>query len=96
MNRPAPFGSSPTALALLGVSILVTAAIALAQLHLRADVFDPHWLSAFPYLFLFVDYPASLIVLCALTLGLLPPIQRVGLWLAHVFGRNPVWTACVA
>lgn len=96
MNRPTPFGSSPAALALLGVSILITAAIAFAQLHLRADVFDPHWLSAFYYLFLFVDYPASLVVLCTLILGLLPPIQRVGLWLAGVLGRNPVWTACIA
>lgn len=64
--------------ALCAVALIVTLGIVLFQMDMRSGLFDSSLVRIFYSLFLFQDYPASIIFVAVLLLGLVKPVQRIG------------------
>lgn len=79
--------------AFFGAALMVTGAVIALQLAGRREVFDVDSLLIFRRLFLFQDYPGSLLVVLTLILALFPQVQIAGLRLAAWFGEKPVVAA---
>lgn len=77
-------------------ALLVTWGIFALQNGLRADAFEPETMRIFPRLFLFEDYPATLVYVLALALGLVPAVQRAALALVGVLGERPLLACALA
>jgi hypothetical protein len=75
---------------------LVTAGIIFYQIDLRIGSVDATSLRIFYHLYLVQDYPAALLAVLLLLLGLLPPVQRRGLAMAEAMGANPGRAAMLA
>lgn len=87
-NAPAIIGFFALALA-LNIGIIVN------QMALRAGELNPEWVPIFPRLYLFQDYPAAMLYVLALILGLLPQFQQFGLRTARYMGEHPVAASAV-
>jgi hypothetical protein len=85
-NSPAIVGFCAIAMA-LDIGIIVN------QTLLRQGILSPEWVPIFPRLYLFQDYPASILYLPALLLGLVPIVQKTGAWVARSLGEHPVAVA---
>src|SRR6478672_7921068 len=77
-NAP-PLGIPAVVLALCFASLLGSTGIILYQLHLRSDVFLSGGLRIFYLLFMFHDYPAAVIAVGAVLLGLIPVSRSAGI-----------------
>ncbi|MCC7198206.1 MAG: hypothetical protein IT483_01700 [Gammaproteobacteria bacterium] len=77
-------------------ALVCTWCIFLLQNAMRADQFEPESLRIFPRLFLFEDYPATLLYLAALTLALVPAVQRAAVALIGILGSRPLLTCSAA
>lgn len=87
--------NDPPAVALCGLALLVTIAMVALQLSRRSQIFDPESVPIFERLFLFLDFPASLLYVVALLLAMVPAVQRAGSGLARALGKNPSLSALV-
>jgi hypothetical protein len=77
-------------------ALLLTVAVIALQLAGRGEVFDVEALLIFRRLFLFQDYPGSLLFILALILALLPQVQTAGFRLGAWLGTRPVVAAVLS
>lgn len=88
--------SEPGVVGAVVAGLLVTLGIFALQYGMRASNFDPASMRIFPRLFLVEDYPATLLLVAALAVGLLPAVQRAALSLVDGLGARPVLACAVA
>lgn len=81
--------------ALFALCVLVTVGIIAFQLGLRRGEFDPTLLRIYYRLYLFQDYPASLLLVGALVLAMLPPVQNAAFRLGLGLAERP-WLSALA
>lgn len=87
--------NDPAVIAFCALAVVVTVAIIASQMHLRTGVFDPTSVAIFNRLFLFQDYPGSLLFVVALLIGLTPVMQRAALTLSRWLGAHAPQVALV-
>lgn len=98
MNAPTRrlFGMPVPIVLLAGLALIVTALVVLYLLHVRSDVLMPDQLRIFFYLYLMLDYPAGLLSILVLAIGLVPSLQRLGVATMVAIGDRPFLTAAIA
>ena len=81
--------NNPNVIGVCILAMLITIAIVVWQTALRQGLLDAETVAIFYRLFLFIDYPGSLLFLSVLLLGLVPAAQRAGVVFARGLGMNP-------
>jgi hypothetical protein len=97
-HRPARplLWNEPCVVALCAVAIGISVGIVLFQANERQGLLDPSTVAIFYRLFLFQDYPASLLTIVALLVSLVPIVQQAGDRLAALIaGQRAIVVACV-
>jgi hypothetical protein len=77
-------------IAMFAAAAMVTIGIVMFQTSLRRGEFDPTLLRVYERLYLFQDYPGSLLLLAVLLLALIPAVQHVAMRCAVWAGERPV------
>jgi hypothetical protein len=82
--------NAPTVVGFCALAMAVTIAIIVNQMSLRAGALGPDYVPIFPRLYLFQDYPASMLYLLVLMAGLVPLLQQIGLRAARYMDEHPL------
>jgi hypothetical protein len=82
--------NAPVIVGFCALSLALSIGIIFNQMTQRAGVLSPDWVPIFQRLYLFQDYPASILYLLALMLGLVPQLQQAGLRVARYMGEHPL------
>jgi len=87
--------NAPAVVGFCALAMAVDIGIIVNQMSLRTDVLGPEYVPIFPRLYLFQDYPASMLYLLVLMAGLVPLLQQIGLRAARYMGEHPLAVSAV-
>jgi hypothetical protein len=82
-------GQEPAVLVFATIALMVTALVLFVQTRVRDTMQTRADMDIFYQLFAFGDYPASFLMIGALFLAAVPPLQRVAARLAQAIGERP-------